>query len=192
MKKCPICARVISDEEMVCSICELDVNSQSVDDHPGDVEGQPVAEGPQLPKVEKIHESIPQVGYLVGWARIASYLGAALGILLIIGAILSETFAGAGLLYYGTIILFMSLVGIGATAWLRDINLEREEVDQYYSIVPRRIRLRTPKFIQPILSRWRTLPTERQNFLVIVFLVIPALIISIVFLILLCLICANI
>lgn len=112
------------------------------------------------------------MGYIVGAGRIASYLGAALGILLIIGAVLPGTDAGAGLLYYGTIVLFMSLVGIGATAWLRDMNLEREEVDQYYSIVPN-------------LYRWTALP-KHWSLLRFLGTAVPVLIVLCIVQILIC------
>ena len=76
------------------------------------------------------------MGYLLRGLRLASYLAAALGLILIIGGVMYETRDGGALLFYGIRILFMSLVGISATSWLRDRLLEGTELDEYQSLAP--------------------------------------------------------
>lgn len=114
------------------------------------------------------------MGYLLRVLRIASYLAAALGTLLIFGAIINNaTF------FYGIRMLFIGVVGIGATSLLRDRFIEGTEEEGDYSfqpspdIIPR---VKTPKFIQSIMFRWLVLSPVEKAFLTVILIVgIPLL-----------------
>lgn len=71
------------------------------------------------------------MGYALRGLRVASYLAAALGLLLILGAILNNA-----LFFYGIRLLFIGVVGIGATSLLRDRYLDGEEEEEYRSLLP--------------------------------------------------------
>jgi hypothetical protein len=70
------------------------------------------------------------MGYLLRGLRIASYLAAGLGLLLIFGAMINNA-----LFFYGFRFLFIGVVGIGATSLLRDSFLEGTEEEEYNSLL---------------------------------------------------------
>ena len=88
------------------------------------------------------------MGYLLRVLRIASYLAAALGLILTFGGTNNE-----GLLLYGVRFLVIGLVGIGATSFLRDRYLEGEEEEEYNSLLPSP-KVETPEEIQSVLFGW--------------------------------------
>lgn len=74
------------------------------------------------------------MGYLLRGLRLASYLAVVLGVILIYGGLLT---AGKEELFsYGVGVIFLGLVGIAATSWLRDRYLWGTEVEEYQSLVP--------------------------------------------------------
>lgn len=81
------------------------------------------------------------MGSLLRGLRVASYLAAALGLILLFGG----TYNNA-LLFYGVRFLLIGVVGIGAKVILRDRYLEGAEEEEYNSLV------KTPKAVQSILS----------------------------------------
>jgi hypothetical protein len=114
------------------------------------------------------------MGYLLRVLRIASYLAAALGLLLIFGAIINNaTF------FYGIRLLFIGVVGIGATSLLRDRFIESTEEEAYYSLHPPQElipQVRLPKFIQSIMFKWLVLSPVEKAFLTVILIVgIPML-----------------
>ena len=118
------------------------------------------------------------MGYLLRGLRLASYLAAALGLLLFLGGIINNA-----LFFYGIRFLFIGLVGIAATTWLRDRYLEGAEEEQYNSFLPSQEivpKVRTPNAIQSVLFRWYDLSTVEKGF-VIVFLIVGAVVLIVLF-----------
>ncbi len=101
------------------------------------------------------------MGYLLRGLRLASYLAAALGLLLFLGGIINNA-----LFFYGIRLLFIGVVGIGATALLRDSFLEGTEEEEYNSLQPSS-RIKTPKAIRLILYRWHAQSTEKQALMLV-------------------------
>ena len=100
------------------------------------------------------------MGYLLRGMRIASYLAAALGLLLIFGAIINNA-----LFFFGIRFLFIGVVGIGATSLLRDSFLEGEEEEEYNSLLPSP-KVETPEEIQSVLYGWYGLTPGKKVLLV--------------------------
>jgi len=100
------------------------------------------------------------MGYLLRVLRIASYLSAALGLLLIFGATINDA-----LLFYGVRFLFMGVAGIGATSLLRDRYLEGTEEKEYNSLLPSP-KVETPEEIQSVFYGWYGLTPGKKVLLV--------------------------
>jgi hypothetical protein len=105
------------------------------------------------------------VGYLLRVLRVASYLAAALGLLLIFGATMNDA-----LLFFGVRFLFMGVAGIGATSLLRDRYLEGTEEEEYNSLLPSP-KVETPEEIQSVFYGWYGLTPGKKVLLVAVIVV---------------------
>jgi len=102
------------------------------------------------------------VGYLLRGLRVASYLAAALGLILTFGGTNNDA-----LLLYGVRFLVIGMVGIGATSFLRDRYLEGEEEEEYNSLLPSP-KVETPEEIQSVLFGWLGLSLGKKVLLVAV------------------------